>query len=242
MELLNIEEIRKSFGKKEVLRGFSLKIQEGETIGLIGKSGSGKSVFLNILSGLIAPDKGRIFFKQRNLMRNIKSFRKNIGFVYQENTLFPEMSIKENANYFGKLYGIKKKKIQENVKTLSEILKLNAYLNNRVGTLSGGITRLSNILVSLIHDPEILILDEATVGLDVVTRKMLLWYIKKISQEKKISIIFISHILEEVEYLCDRLCILKDGRIVLDAYVNDLRQRNYNLNNVFESIMENGNA
>lgn len=240
MEILNVEGIKKRFGKKEVLKGFSLKLNSGEILGLVGKSGSGKSVFLNILSGSIIPDEGKIEFKKENLTKKIKEFRKNIGFVYQDNTLFQEMTIEENALYFGRLYGRTKKEIIENIINISKIFGLELYMKIKVNKLSGGIARLANIFVSLIHNPEILIFDEATVGLDFVTRKVLLNYIKTINKEKKLSIIFVSHILEEVEYLCDRICILKNGKISFDKKIQGIYgDSNKNINQIFEEVMQN---
>ena len=242
MEFLRVTNLKKSFGEKEVLTNLNFNLYSGEIVGLIGKSGCGKSVFLNILGELISPDSGKIFFKGMDLYTSSNLFKKNIGFVFQENTLFDDLTIKENSLYFGKLYGIKKEEIIKRINELSDLLDLSWYLDTKTSQLSGGTIRRANILVSLIHSPDLLILDEPSVGLDFISRKNLLDYIKKINKERGISIIFISHILEEVEYLCDRVCILNNGKIILDSSIDEIRKKySKDLSSVFEEVINHEN-
>ncbi len=238
MEFLKVLNLKKNFGKKEVLKGVDLTLNSGEIVGLIGKSGCGKSVLLNILVGILNSDSGELFFEGKRVSPSQTYFKKNIGFVFQNNTLFEELTLKENAIYFGKLYGLKRREIQESLDNLSKLLNIYYLMNTKLKYFSGGSTRRANILVSMIHSPSLLILDEPTVGLDFITRRTLLDYIKKVNLDKKVSIIFISHILEEVEYLCNRICVLNNGKISKDSNLEEIKEKHSDLNTFFEEVVK----
>ncbi len=211
--LIEFKNIKKRYGSKTVLSDVSFKIKEGEIFGLIGTSGSGKTTIFKILIGICPIEEGRVLFQGRNALHNLKKLRKNTGFGTQNNTLFEELSLYENSVYFGKLYGMKKKNIRAKFEELVSLLGLMGFENYLVKNLSGGMVKRANLLVSLLHDPDLLVLDEPTVGLDPLLRKTLWDYIKQIN-ESGTTIVVTSHLLEEMEANCNRIGILGSGRIL----------------------------
>lgn len=240
MNLLSFQNLQKKYKKREVLRNITFSINEGEILGLIGRSGGGKSTLLNIIIGMIYPDRGTLFFEGINAIRKANYLRKRTGFATQENMLFDELTIKENSLYFGKLYSMKKNEILARFSSLIPLLGLSGFENTQVKWLSGGMTKRANILVSLIHNPKLLILDEPTSGLDSMLRNSLWDYIHKINKEGT-TIIVVSHLLEEIEKNCDRIAIINHGEIYALASPAQFKE-NYgdiSFNNIFEELMKN---
>lgn len=240
MNLLEFDHIKKRFGNNEVLKDISFSITEGDIFGLIGKSGSGKSTLLKILVGMVEADSGIIRFEDKNVLHKLNYLRKNTGFATQGNLLIDELSIKENSFYFGELYGIKRKKIKKRFNELLELLGLEGFGDTLIRNLSGGMEKRANILISLIHKPKLLILDEPTVGLDSMLREVIWKYIHKINEEGT-TILIISHLLEEIEENCDKVGVLKDGEIIALATVEQYKNKygkHKSLNEVFQAILE----
>jgi ABC-2 type transport system ATP-binding protein len=212
MYLLEFNDVVKKYGKKGVLNGVTFKIKEKEIFGLIGKSGSGKSTFLKVLMGMTKIEGGEILFDKKDAKKYIQYLRGNTGFATQGNMLFDELTTRENAYYFGDLYEMKKKVVREEFDKLISLLSLDGFENTLVKNLSGGMQKRANLLVSLIHQPKLLILDEPTVGLDTLLRNSLWEYIHKIN-DAGTTILVTSHLLEEIEQNCDRIGILEQGKI-----------------------------
>jgi len=239
MNLLEFHDVKKNFKKKEVLSNISFKIGSGEIYGLIGKSGSGKSTLLNILIGMVGINGGSILFEGKEAMKKINELRRNTGFATQENMLFDELTIRENCFYFGDLYGMKKKDIQTRFTELITFLDLNGFEDTFISNLSGGMIKRANLLVSLIHNPKLLILDEPTVGLDPIVRNLLWRYIHKINSEGT-TILVTSHLLEEIEQNCHRVGIIKQGKIYSEGTLAEYKKffGLNSLNEIFQVIME----
>jgi len=239
MNLIEFWDIKKRYGKRDILQDVSFVIKQGEIFGLIGRSGCGKSTLLKILIGMAESDAGTILFEGQHVNRDIRYLRKNTGFATQDNLLFNELSVKENSFYFGKLYGMKKKDIEENFKKLVCLLGLEDFADTMVSQLSGGMVKRANILVSLIHKPKLLILDEPTTGLDPVLRKILWEYIQEINKTGT-TILVTSHLLEEIEENCDRVAVLNKGRIIALASVKEYKSKykNSSFNEIFEEILK----
>lgn len=240
MVLLEFKGIKKRFGKREVLNGVSFKIFPGEIIGLIGKSGCGKTTLLKILMGISHEDEGTILFENKNVQFKKNYLREKTGFAAQENTLFSDLTLRENARFFGKLYGVDKKQIDSKFEELISFLSLQGFEDFLVKELSGGMKKRANLLVSLIHSPKLLILDEPTVGLDSLLRKNLWDYILKINREGT-TVIVISHLLEEIEKNCSRVAILDEGKIKSFASIREYRnyyRSNRNLNEIFQEVVK----
>ncbi len=239
--LLEFREVKKSFNKKQVLSGINFGLHEGEIFGLIGPSGGGKTTLLKILNGILIPDSGKVFFNSRNIFKNLRKFRMKIGFSSQENTLFDELTIQENAFYFSRLYQVPRKYFKNRFFDLISLLGLQGFENTSINQLSGGMKKRANLLVSLIHKPHLLILDEPTAGLDSLLRNSLWEYIKKINKEDKVTVLVVSHLLGEIEENCKRISIMKDGQIFAVASMKQYKEKygkNISLEKLFEAIFE----
>lgn len=226
--ILRIQHLTKRFGKKTILKRVSLDIHEGEIFGLVGASGSGKTTLLRTLIGYLTPEEGDVKFrydyfvdtkrrtekplyasvyKQQKLAKNI------FGFGSQEPSFYKKLTVKENLNYFGSLYNLPKKALESNANILLTLMDLKHAQNTLAGELSGGMERRLDIACALIHDPEILILDEPTSDLDPLLRDHIWSLVQKINK-KGTTIVLASHHLSEVENFCSRIAIIKDGKII----------------------------
>jgi ABC-2 type transport system ATP-binding protein len=240
MSLIRFHNIKKTFGKKEVLSNVSFEINEGEIFGLVGRSGGGKTTLLKILIGMLRVDEGKIFFEGKDILKRLTDLRKNTGFATQENMLFNELTVKENSYYFGELYGLHKKDLKDRFSELIDLLGLVGFENSLIKNLSGGMAKRANLLVALIHKPKLLILDEPTVGLDPLLRKNLWRYIHKINDEEGMTIFVISHLLEEMEENCTRIGILKNGNIVALATPSEYKAKyKISFGEIFQEVMRN---
>jgi ABC-2 type transport system ATP-binding protein len=210
-----------SYKDQEVLRDVSMSTKPGEIVAVIGKSGCGKSTFLKIISGIISTShqgKVRVFGKP-------KFFEKDkIGFTPQELSFIPDLSILDNIKLFGLNSGITEAKAIEQANKLLHLLKLNEGINKLPSQLSGGQKVRLNIILSMLHDPQILIMDEPFTGLDFQNRR-LLWHFLETMRKKKKSIILTSHLLTETQEHVNRLVILKDGKVFFSGKLEKLRAK-----------------
>jgi ABC-2 type transport system ATP-binding protein len=236
MNLLEFQNIKKRFKKKEILKDVSFNIKQGEIFGLVGRSGSGKSTLLKILIGMVREDNGDILFEGHDANKKLNYLRKNTGFATQENMLFEELSIKENSFYFGELYGIKRKNIKQKFNELIKLMGLSGFEDTLITHLSGGMVKRANILVSLIHSPKLLVLDEPTIGLDPLLRSILWAYIRKINKEGT-TVLVTSHLLDEIEENCDRVAILNLGKIISIAPISQYKEK-FGKNKTFSQIFQ----
>jgi ABC-2 type transport system ATP-binding protein len=215
------EGVKFSYSQKEVLREISIHLKEKEIVAIVGKSGSGKSTFLKILSGIIAlgySGKIRIFGRP-------KFFQKDkTGFVPQEVSIIPDLSIEDNIRVSGLNLGISEKNALKKADELMKLLKLEEPWTKKSTELSGGQKARLNIILSLLHDPQILILDEPFVGLDFENRR-LVWHFLESMKNKGKSVILTSHLLSEAQEHADRIVILKDGRIFFSGNLENLKKK-----------------
>ncbi len=240
MVFLDFVGVKKRYGKKEVLSDVTLSIQENEIFGLVGSSGGGKSTLLKILVGMASASGGKILFRDKDVLRRPEFLRKNIGFATQKNMLFDELTLKENAFYFGRLYSMGRREIRERFLELTPLLGLSGFENLQIKNYSGGMVKRANLLISLIHNPKLLILDEPTVGLDPVLRDILWKYIHNINKNGT-TILVISHLLDEIGEHCDRAGILKRGKIVAFGSIKQYKKAymGKNFQEIFEAIIKN---
>lgn len=240
MELLKFNEVKKSFDKKEVLKGVSFSVNGGDIFGLVGTSGGGKSTLLKIIVGLDRQDSGDIMFKGKKAHKDLKNLRGNTGFATQSSMIFDELTVRENAHYFGSLYGMKKKEVDEKLRLLLRLLNLDNYENFLVSTLSGGMVKRANFLISLIHSPKLLLLDEPTVGLDSILREALWRYIREINKSGT-TVFVTSHLLDEIEDNCNKIAVMKGGKIVSvgspQEYKNHFGKKSFDV--IFEDMIKN---
>ena len=238
--ILTFYNIKKSFGNNHVLKDISFFIEEGDVLGFVGKSGGGKSTFLNILLGILRSTSGKIYFRSKNVTQRSKDLKKQIGFVSQANSLFPELTLRENCEYFGKLYSLKKSTIKKRFSNFVKLLEFSGFEDSKLSSFSGGMIKRANILVSLIHNPKILVLDEPTVGLDSVLREDLWKYIRELNREENITVLLVTHLLDEVDNNCNKVGVLKEGEIFSLAKLDEYRKvyGNKPFSDIFREIMK----
>ncbi len=210
-----------SYANRSVLKNVNIKVHGGKIVAIIGKSGSGKSTFLNLIAGVIAKSyKGEI----RILGKNKLFAKEDIGYVPQEISLIPDLTIAENLIYLGALYGITKEKALKRGAMLLKKMRLDVSRTAYPHELSGGEKVRLNIAVSILHNPKIMILDEPFVGLDFYNRKLLWQFLEQQKKAGK-SIILTTHMLTESEAYADKIVILKDGDVFLHGKVENIKQK-----------------
>ena len=218
---LSAESVKFAYGNKEILKNVTLDFKENAITAIIGKSGSGKTTFLKLAAGIIAQKYGgRI-----KIFGTSKIFKKNVmGFVPQEIALIPDLSILDNIRIAGLNLGITEEKALERAIELMKSLRLEEELDKKPDELSGGQKVRLNIILSLLHDPKIVILDEPFVGLDFRNRR-LLWHFLKSLKKKGLSVILTSHLLSETQEHVDRLVILKNGKVFFNGNLDSLKNK-----------------
>lgn len=236
--LIEFKNVSKSFGQKHVLKSINFAINQGEIFGLIGLSGAGKSTLLKILIGFYKPTSGQILYKGKDISQESYMIRKLFGFSTQGSGTYDNLTIWENLEYFGTLYGVDKKTINENATRLLKLVNLYENRDSLVGNISGGMQRRVDIVCSMIHSPEILILDEPTAGLDPVIRVEMADLFEKINKKEGTTIILISHVLTEIEQLCSTIGILKEGTITHVGKTSELKNLFYENLEIFLQTKE----
>lgn len=203
------------------LDGLSFSVQENQIVGLLGPNGAGKSTSINILCGLIQSDSGSAKVLGKDCGADTQHIRKEIGIVPQQIALFPNLSAWENFRYIGKLYGLDKETINKRAQLLLERLDMDKHANKRVVRYSGGMKRRVNVIASLLHQPQLVILDEPTAGVDVQSRAMILGFLKEYKEQGN-TILYTSHHLEEAEKICENVVIIDQGKNIVNGTPADL--------------------
>lgn len=229
-----VKDLSKRFGKLTALDKLSFDIYKGEIFGLLGPNGAGKSTFISILTTLCKPTQGDIFIKSYSLKEQSAKIKKDIGFVPQDIALYPTLTGMDNLNFWAGIYGLSGALKKERIQEVLSIVRLGDRTKDKVENYSGGMKRRLNIAVALLHHPEILIMDEPTVGVDIQSRKYILDAIEGLKNEGK-TVVFTSHYIDEMESMCDRLAIIDRGIIKSIGTVKEL-QANYGKEKI-EDIM-----
>lgn len=203
------------------LDGFSFFVKETMIIGLLGPNGAGKTTSINILCGLVTPDSGAAKIFGKDCVKEKLAIRQTMGVVPQQIALFGNLTAIENLNYIGRLYGLKEETIKQRSQYLLERLGLEKHSNKKINQYSGGMKRRANIIASLLHEPQLLILDEPTAGVDVQSRTMILDFLKEYNKTGK-TILYTSHLLEEAEKICDEVVIIDEGKFVVNGTPKEL--------------------
>jgi ABC-2 type transport system ATP-binding protein len=220
-EILKVEGIGKRFGNLEALKGVDLSVREGEFFGFLGPNGAGKSTLMKIMSGFLQPDEGRFFIKGREVVFEDHEARRSFGLVPQEIALYEALSPLENLDAFGRLYRLPKSVIRDRGREVLEAVGLWERRRDRVKDFSGGMKRRLNIIVSLLHEPDILLCDEPTVGVDPQSRNAIFDFLEQMNRQG-LTVIYTTHYMEEVERMCPRLAIIDHGKVLACGLQEDL--------------------
>ena len=221
MSLLKVRNLRKRYGDTEVVRGLDLDIEAGECFGLIGPNGAGKTTTLKLLLGLIAPDNGSIEILGEPVPLRGREARLRIGVVPQMDNLDPDFSVRENLLVYGRYFGMADSVIQARIPALLEFAGLTSKEHARITTLSGGMKRRLTLARALVNDPELIVLDEPTTGLDPQARHVIWQGLRRLISQGK-TILLTTHFMEEAERLCDRLVIIDHGTAIARGSPRDM--------------------
>ena len=223
MLAIEVKDIRKSYkgGWAPALNGFSFSVNRNQISGLLGPNGAGKTTTINILCGLVKPDSGSAKISGKDCANEIMAVRNSIGVAPQQIALFGNLTGIENLRYIGRLYGLNDATINARAQTLMERLDLGKHADKRINAYSGGMKRRANIIASLLHEPELLILDEPTAGVDVQSRALILSFLEEYKQQGK-TILYTSHLMEEAQQICDEVTIIDEGKFVVNGKPADL--------------------
>lgn len=210
--------------KKEALKNIRLQIEEGEIFGILGPNGAGKTTLLSILSTLLLPDRGKIHILGIDVLQNGHQVREKVNISSGNSNFLWSLTVKENLHFYGMLYGLSGRRRGEKVEELIELFDLNEHLDVPFDRLSTGMKQRLSLAKSLLNDPEILFLDEPTVGLDPDVSARIREKILSIHQKRKMTILLTTHNMKEAEYLCQRLAFLKRGEILTIGAPADLKR------------------
>ena len=211
--ILNVKDLSKSYGKIKALDNISFNIKEAEYVSLLGPNGAGKTTLFQILTGLFVSDEGNVEIINFDMRNNAIKALAHIGVVFQQITLDMDLSIIENLRFHSNLHGINNKDFMNRAKSELEQVNLGDRINDKVRSLSGGQKRRVELARSLIHNPKLLLLDEPTVGLDPQSRRDLLEYVLKLKNERKMSVLWATHLVDEAEK-SDKVIILNKEKII----------------------------
>ncbi|MEP7107063.1 MAG: ABC transporter ATP-binding protein [Ferruginibacter sp.] len=213
--IIEIQKLTKTFknAPEATVKGISFSIKRNEIFGLLGPNGAGKTTTISMLCGLYPPSGGQVIIDGMRLSDHMAAIRQIIGIVPQDIALYPTLSARENLDFYGHMYGLKGKELSNRIDLWLEKLGLKDAAGKRISTYSGGMKRRVNLIAGILHKPEILFLDEPTVGVDVQTRNVIIENLKEINKEGT-TIIYTSHHMEEAEDFCTTVSIIDDGKIL----------------------------
>ncbi len=211
--ILIVKDLWKSYGQTDAVQGLNFEISKGVFFGLLGPNGAGKTTTINILSGLIEPTRGSVLIDEFDLFSRPMEAKAKLGLVPQNFALYPTLCARDNLVFFGRIYGLKGRRLEERISCVLDIVELADRANQTVATFSNGMKRRLNIAAGLLHEPEILILDEPTVGVDTQSRNAILESIRSLNQSG-VTVLYTTHYIEEAQRLCDRVAIMDQGKII----------------------------
>jgi len=210
--MIRVQDLRKSFGDIRAVNGVSFSVGEGEVFGLLGPNGAGKTTTISILATLRPADSGQAFVCGHDVFREPEAVRRRIGVVPQELAIYEELTAEQNLDVFGRLYGLSGAGLKNRIAELLDLSELTEHARRPVKGFSGGMKRRLNIMIGLVHTPDVLFLDEPTVGIDAQARSKILDLIRGMNRQG-LTVLYTTHYLEEAEQLCDRIAVIDHGRL-----------------------------
>lgn len=221
--MLQVTGLRKSFGKIEAVKGVSFEVSKGICYGLLGPNGAGKTTTISMIVGTLEPDAGEVTVLGKKVGLNKYDAKRHIGYVPQEVAVYEELSAIDNLRFFGSLYGLSGDAMQTAIDHALEITSLVDRGKDAIKTYSGGMKRRLNIAIALLHSPELLILDEPTVGVDPQSRNAIFEVLKAL-QSQGLTLLYTTHYMEEVEKMCQRVAVMDHGELVAEDTLSGLQK------------------
>ncbi|MFA5573438.1 MAG: ABC transporter ATP-binding protein [Brumimicrobium sp.] len=219
------------------LHKLNLSIDKGEIFGLFGPNGAGKTTLISILTGLLKIDIGTVKIQGMDLRIETEKIKTVIGVVPQEYAIYPKLTARENLQFFGSMYGVPRKDLNRKIDSGIAKMGLTKFANNRIETFSGGMKRRINLLAGILHEPNLIFLDEPTVGVDVHSKRFIIDFLKKMN-EKGTTIVYSSHILHEAQEFCSRVAIIDNGEIQIEGNTQDVLLDNGEFRTLEEIFIE----
>ncbi|MGR3811121.1 ATP-binding cassette domain-containing protein [Jiulongibacter sp. NS-SX5] len=231
---ISIQNLTKEYGSQKAIDSISFDLSPGEIVGFLGPNGAGKSTTMKILTGYIKATSGEATVNGFNVNSETIEAKRSIGYLPEHNPLYLEMYIKEFLEYAGSLYGLKGKALKNRVAELIELVGLQREQHKKIDQLSKGYRQRVGLAQAMIHDPEVLILDEPTTGLDPNQLVEIRQLIKEVGKNK--TVILSTHIMQEVESICERAIIINLGKIVADKSLHELKESGQSMEEVFRNL------
>jgi len=218
---ISVRDVTKKYRARKALDRVSIEVGKGEVFGLIGPNGAGKSTFITLLATINRPDSGDILVDGKSIVKNPGIIRSRIGYVPQEIALYPMLSAYDNLDLWAGVYGLKGQQKKRRIQAVLDYMRLGDRARDKVATYSGGMKRRLNIAASLLHKPEILIMDEPTAGVDILSRATIADMIKSL-KKNGCTIVLARHYIDELESLCDRVAILNKGVLLYTGALEEI--------------------
>jgi ABC-2 type transport system ATP-binding protein len=220
--ILEVKNLVKKYGNFTAVKGISFNIQKGEIFSLLGPNGAGKTTTISMISGLLEPTSGEAFIDGYSITKQPLEAKRMLGVVPQEIALYPTLSARQNLEFFGHMYGLKGKDLARRIDAMLEFVALSDRQSDRIETFSGGMKRRINIAAGLLHDPQVLYMDEPTVGIDPQSRRRILDTVKQLREQRGMTVLYTTHLMEEAQELSDRVGIIDHGEIIAMGTQGDL--------------------
>ncbi|MES2512781.1 MAG: ABC transporter ATP-binding protein [Bacteroidota bacterium] len=237
--LVDIQHVSKKYkdAPRAAVNDLSLTIGKGDIFGLLGPNGAGKTTFISMLCGLFPPNSGEIYINGLTHKTHSKECKQAIGVVPQEIALYPKLTAWENLMFLGHMYGLKGQSLKNSITQNLATLGLEANMHQKIVSYSGGMKRRVNLIAGLLHNPQLLILDEPTVGVDVQSKQAIIEHLKQLNKENGMTILYTSHHLDEAEDFCTHIAIIDDGKLVTQGQTQELIRTN-NCNSIEEVYLK----
>ncbi len=210
---IHTEDLSKHFGDIQAVRGVNFDVPQGEIFSLLGPNGAGKSTIISMLAGLLKPSGGDAQVMGHSIVHEPMEVKRSIGVVPQEIALYPDLTARENLNFWGKMYGLRGAALRQRADEVLDIIGLADRQKGRVGTFSGGMKRRLNIGLALLHRPQVIIMDEPTVGIDPQSRRSILDNIKQLNQQGT-TVLYTTHYMEEAQELSNHIAVMDRGQVI----------------------------
>lgn len=238
--MIDVDHVSKRFGNILAVENVSFRVEAGEVYGLLGENGAGKTTTMRMMATLLQPSEGDIRIRGFSVRRDPVEVRRRIGILFGGDVgLYNRLSARENIAYFGSLYGLDGARLRERIDILSKMLDMESFIDRRVGTFSRGMKQKVAIARTLVHDPDVILLDEPTTGLDVTAANIFRRMVGRLQEEGK-TILFSSHNMGEIDKLCKRIALIHKGRLRFAGEVDTLRQQcgMDDLDDIFMAVVE----